>query len=385
MSSPDLTGTAREAPAARWVNPTGAQLQTAIRYDPNSYNPEGEGQLPDTCQHPWWTAWRWVSPSGVERHWVSAAPASDIVPTRNGFLVVSNWIAGCRRERPPGTSAKQSPWWFIDRNGDVHRLGWSSRAAHRDVDPGIVPCRTAFGGVPTVRYCTFDHRSLTLSPLDFVPKTMDAVHLDRDGRVWVTRPYDAKGGEVRDEEQGAVAWTDDQGRSWHARRLAEFRYWNDCQIGGTTVACGADNVHTAALLISTDRGRSWSRIGQQEMLRDVPPAPGGAQLGRFFQTFVTRSGATLAWLSRGGNRYTLARRPAGPGTAFSRVRIPRQDHLGNITLSLSDTAGVLTLGSRTGALFTGRTTNAGGPATYPPYYYQSRDDGKTWTRIRDPR
>ena len=67
----------------------------------------------------------------------SVAPASDIIATPHGFLLLGTRIDGdCYGKHAKGLTPGDAPWFFLDGKAKLHRLGWSSTEARRDINVG---------------------------------------------------------------------------------------------------------------------------------------------------------------------------------------------------------------------------------------------------------
>lgn len=142
-------------PSHWFLNPAGAQLTAYFNSTDHPNEPIRPGTVPDICSPRWGTAWRWASPTGRGARWVSAAPAFDVEATAQGFLLLPNRIAGCgSRRHARGLSAGDLPWYFVDRRGKLHHLGWEPTPTHRDTDIGAVVCRRDLSYLLPSRYCT---------------------------------------------------------------------------------------------------------------------------------------------------------------------------------------------------------------------------------------
>jgi hypothetical protein len=345
----------------RWINPRRAQLTVYYRFVAQDYHPQGSGIMPDVCSHPWSAAWRWISPDGSERHWVSAAPASDVVPTTDGFLVLANRLPDCPRPRAKGLTPGDSPWWFIDASGTIHRLGWTPTTTHRDPAVGPVPCRR--DTYPT-RYCAFDRRTMSLTPLDFIPKGMAPIRLGPNGRVWVAWPN----GQLSPGTSVDLAWTDDDGKTWKGH-APESRDFSECAAGGRTAICGPGD----SLSLSLDRATTWSTKPMSAWLNGVPlPRRYRLRDLTLYFPLVTRSGAIIGFVGDNGtSRYTLVRRAPGAHASFKLARVPQPTQFESVT----DAAGMLVLGNIYGHVRDDR--NAPAPASI----YLSDNAGASWTRF----
>ena len=283
------------------LNPDGARLTAYHSFSLRHYHPEGPGTIPDICTRRWTTVWRWNAPNGKLRRWVSAAPASEVVPTEHGFLTLANRIGDyCRGRSAPGLTGGDLPWWYLDARGNRHHLRWRARPTAVDSRVGPLVCgRNNSGGA--TRYCTFDRRTLSLSPLTLPPRAVP-IAVDGVGRTWAQTPFST-------DSQHWLLWTNPRtGNGWHRRRLHQYV---GCQQGGSTVLC--DGART--IDISTDGGVSWSRQRVRDVVDKIPHRldPGSVSL----DTVVAADGSVVGLLSDAGNAAAAAvQRPPGPHQLF---------------------------------------------------------------------
>jgi hypothetical protein len=351
-----------------WLNAAGAKLTAYYRFSHKHYNPEGPGVGPDICTHRWWGAWRWVGPRGQERRWVSVAPASDIIPTAHGFLLLGTRIGGyCHGKHANGLTPGDAPWFFLDGTAKLHRLGWSSTAARRDINVGAVVCSRDRNGTAT-RYCTFDPAKRTLSPLDFLPRDLVPIAVGRHGRIW------AKTTDHASDSAGGyrLAWTDDNGTSWTSHRIGQY---TSCAAGSKTVICddaGKDS-------LSLDGGSTWSTVPTKRLLRGVhlPPRLRARHSLMLYEPVITSTGALIALVGDNGTAaYAAVRRPAGTDSAVQLipVRQPNSDlqQFDNLTAA----GGLVMLGDPYAPRKnTGKSTWRNHPV------WISRDEGNTWQKV----
>jgi hypothetical protein len=344
------------------LNFAGDRITVYHRYAPENFHPEGSGEAPDICSHRWWTAWRWVGADGRERRWVSVAPASDVVATKDGFLLLATPISHCRARRAKGLTAGDTAWWYLDGDAKLHRLGWAAVASGRDLDVGAVPCGRRLHDTAITRYCTFDPATLTLSPLDFVPQGMEPIGVDTDGRVWVKSDAGYYPG-----PRYRLAWTDDEGTTWTERRIQKY---STCAQGGDTVVC--DDGGGRRWDLSFDRGATWSRTSVHTLVShlSLPKHLSGPSVG-LLMPVVRRSGTLLGLLDDGSPfPYSLVRRARGPSAQFVVVNVPQPrgttaDAVDRQYQDITDESGLLILeGARP--------------------LWQSRNEGVTWRRVTLP-
>jgi hypothetical protein len=352
-----------------WLNAAGAKLIAyySFSYD---YAPEGPGIGPDICTHRWWGAWRWVGPQGQERRWVSVAPASDIIPTANGFLLLGTRIGGyCRGRHAKGLTPGDAPWFFLDGHAKLHRLGWSPVATRRDINVGPVVCARDRNGTAT-RYCTFDPEKLTLSPLDFLPRDLVPIAIGRHGRIWAkTTEYasDATGGY-------RLTWTDDNGTSWTSHSIEKY---SSCAAGNKTVIC--DDGGGGRESLSLDGGLTWSTVSTKRLLQGVrlPPRLRAQHALMLYEPVITSTGVLVALVGDYGSAaFAAVRRPPGTDSAVHLipVRQPKSDL--QQFQHLSAAGGLLMLGD---PIAPRKTT---GKSTWHNHrVWISRDEGNTWQKV----
>ena len=292
------------------------------------------------------------------------------------------WQQAARRGLSPG----DLPWYFVDSQGKLHRLGWRPTPTHRDTDIGALVCGRDPSYLPS-RYCTFDHTSMTLSPLDFLPPRMvplgvrrgpPAIRsggLDADGRVWAQTAYDDL--DRRTPPGGyRLAWTDDDGATWHSHPIRES---SSCAEGHATVVCEDDR----SLDLSVDRGATWSKQTLAALTRDIS-APGRrpGRVRNLLTHGVTASGAVLATVGDlQSAAVSFVRRPPGPRSSFIWAPVTKSSKVLHPPAVLTTPRSLLFFGSVFAPIpRSGKYSPR--PAVEDSNVWLTQDDGSTWTRYR---